>query len=80
MDLAEKNPVSAAVRAEDKRFFVRLSSGVNFLKIFKSVTLPSSNIVLFITGGDSKAVTIMCENQRCVQGSCAGIPIFYLIT
>ena len=70
MDLSENNPEDfpAAVRAENKRFFVRLSSGANFLKIFKNVTLQGSNTVLFITGGDSKSVTIMCENNRCVQG------------
>ena len=65
----EENPehFPAAVRAEDKRFFVRFSSGMNFLKIIKSVTLPSSNIILFITGDNQ--IQLVSEDQTFVQGT-----------
>ena len=48
------------------RFFVRIGNGNHFLRIFKSITLTNSNIILFITG--PSGVTMMCDNQNCVQG------------
>ena len=68
MDLSESNPQDfpAFQRAIDKRFFIRFGNAGNLLKIIKSVTLPGSNMALFISDGNQ--VRIMTESHNCVQG------------
>lgn len=57
-------------RGVQKRLFLRLGSGVNFLQIFKSLSLSTSNMVLMVCGGEVQGLTLMTEHQKCIQGSC----------
>ena len=58
----------AEERGLNQRLFIRFDKTGDFYKIFKSVTLPDSPMAMFITNGDNKSLTIMCEKDRCIQG------------
>ena len=52
----------------DKLLFLRLGSGVNFLQVFKSISLNSTNMILMLCGTEIEGLTIMSEFQKCIQG------------
>ena len=58
----------AQERASRQLFFLRFARSLDFYKIFKSLTLPTVETVTFVTCKDGKAVTIMSEHDRCLQG------------
>ena len=55
-------------RGAAKLLFLRLGSGVNFLQVFKSLSLASTNMILMLCGTEIEGLTIMSEYQKCIQG------------
>lgn len=72
MEIDESNPddFPDLNRAVEKRFFIRMASGVHFMRIFKSLSLSSSSLLLIVCDEGDK-VTFLSEYQKCIQGACS---------
>ena len=54
-------------RGAHKLMFLRLGSGINFLQVFKSLSLASTNMILMLCGTEIGGLTVMSEYQKCIQ-------------